>query len=93
MPLIHAFAECHDFAIIDELHRMECECKHVWLELLKEAPDASLPERVASGYARIGRELLGEHWWDRHAEAILEELRLDWHERCGDDGAARVSAP
>lgn len=93
VPLVHAFAECHDFAIIEELHAMDCECKHVWLAQLKEDPDTSLPERLASGYTRIGRELLGDHWWNRHADAILEELRLDWHDRCREDGTALVSAP
>ncbi len=72
--LLDTYRDCNDFSVIDELSHLECECKDMWHTSLGVVESLSLPERVSSAYEAIGRDVLGEKWWDENGSALWDEL-------------------
>lgn len=64
-----------DFSIVEDLRASECACRAAWLTSLEDSADDPLEARVAAGYERIGRELVGSDWWDAHRAEVLTALR------------------
>jgi len=72
--LLDTYRDTNDFSVIDELSRMECECKDIWRTSRAVANNLTLPERVSSVYEAIGRNVLGEKWWDENGSSVCDEL-------------------
>jgi len=74
ISLLDAYRDTNDFSVIVELTNMSCVCKDVWRSILEKKDLLSLPERVASAYESIGRNVLGGRWWNKNASALRNEL-------------------
>jgi len=73
--LLDTYRDTSDFSVIDELSRMECECKDIWHSSRAVASNnLSLPERVSSVYEAIGRNVLGEQWWNKNGANVLVDV-------------------
>jgi radical SAM enzyme (TIGR01210 family) len=75
MELLDAYRDRHTFAVVEELSRLECECKTAWSAAIQAGCALPLRERVASAYRVIGNELLPSDWWTRHGSEILGDVR------------------
>jgi radical SAM enzyme (TIGR01210 family) len=64
------------YQIVEELGRIDCDCRTEWAERL-HTQAASVPpliERVLGAYERIGLEVLGDEWWLRHRDKVHAEV-------------------
>jgi radical SAM enzyme (TIGR01210 family) len=73
--LLDTYRDTNDFSVIVELTSMSCTCKDVWRSTLEKKELLSLPERVASAYESIGRDVLGDRWWNKNGSGVLEEIK------------------
>ncbi len=60
--------------LIDDLARIDCECKHVWNDKLAMKSNVSIYERVTFGYQQMGRDILGEEWWQKHGTEVINNI-------------------
>jgi radical SAM enzyme (TIGR01210 family) len=74
---IHRFAETNNFDWVERVTQIECACKDAWRVSLADSPHDTVLERVARGYERIGRELLGDAFWSRHGPALRADMESD----------------
>ena len=74
ISLLDTYRDTNDFGVVQELTRMECECKDAWRSSLEATGYRPLKERVAHAYEAIGRDVLGPSWWSENGDTILAEL-------------------
>lgn len=74
MELLDTYRDTQDYGIVEELARIECDCKRAWRLLLEAKESLPLKERVAQSYEAIGQEVLGVEWWTEHGEGILKDV-------------------
>jgi uncharacterized Fe-S cluster-containing MiaB family protein len=79
ISLLDIYRDTNDFSVIVELNNMSCACKDVWRSNLEKKDLLSLPERVASAYESIGRNVLGDRWWNENGNGVLEEIKSSPH--------------
>lgn len=77
MALLDEYRDRGHFDVIQELAGFECDCRLRWLAALQVPEPALLAERVAHAYEAIGRDVLGEQWWLRHGETVLDDVLAD----------------
>lgn len=74
LRLLDEYRATRDFAVVAKLAEMSCSCHDAW-RLALDAPDGgTLVERVANAYALIGRDVLGQPWWDMYGPAVIDGL-------------------
>jgi radical SAM enzyme (TIGR01210 family) len=71
---LDAYRDSQDFAEVAALVGIHCACRIAWLDERAEVPSDPLEQRVGAQYAALGRELLGEAWWERHGVRVLGEI-------------------
>ncbi len=74
ISLLDTYRDTNDFSVIVELTNLGCACKDAWRSALEKEDLLSLPERVASAYASIGRDVLGKKWWDENGANVLVDV-------------------
>jgi len=79
ISLLDIYRDTNDFSVIVELNNMSCACKDAWRSNLEKKDLLSLPERVASAYESIGRNVLGDRWWNENGNGVLEEIKSSPH--------------
>lgn len=73
------FANTNDYAFIQNAIDLECSCKDIWREEIENRNNSTQNRitRAAHCYEVIARGLLGDDWWDRHSERLLNMLHKD----------------
>lgn len=71
---LDAYRDKQSFAVVEELSRYPCECRTQWQAELTLPDPVLLAHRVRSSYEILGREVLGERWWDRYGGRVIAEL-------------------
>lgn len=74
MQLLDEYRDTNSYDVVRKLTSIECECKDIWRATLAAAEHETLPQRVARLYGQIGRDLLGDAWWDVHGPLVLSQL-------------------
>ena len=64
-----------DFAVVDQLSQLQCECKDRWTRSRNNESGLPLRERLMLAYEAIGVGLLGAKWWGANADRSLAHLR------------------
>lgn len=77
---LDAFRDTSDFTWIENLVDMQCKCKETWRLAVNTHPTLTLPERVASVYEVIGKDILGNRWWENNRTDVVESLNS--HDGC-----------
>lgn len=77
MALLDEYRGQGHFDVIRELAGFECDCRRRWHAMLEEPVATRLEERVARAYEAIGRDVLGDQWWLRHGDAVLDDVLAD----------------
>jgi radical SAM enzyme (TIGR01210 family) len=72
--LLQAFCYTRDVDFLYQAEEYPCGCKASWLEELRRSYPP-LPQRVASRYEALGRNFLGDDWWEANQSLVLAELR------------------
>lgn len=73
------------FEVIEDLVQFRCACREIWSAELAAAETRPLTERVPAEYEDLGREVLGDAWWQRHGADVLAGVP----QRCGSILAGR----
>jgi radical SAM enzyme (TIGR01210 family) len=72
--LLDTYRDTNDFSVMVALTNMSCTCKNIWRSTLEKKELLSLPERAASAYESVGRDILGDRWWNENASVLLNEM-------------------
>lgn len=71
------FYETNDYDWVQRLVSHPCRCKDAWRAQL-EAPDPVSPlTRAADAYKAMGLQVLGEDWWRRYGDGMLQQMLED----------------
>jgi len=74
ISLLDTYRDNNEFSVIEELSNIECECKDTWHSTIEASEPLSLPKRVINAYEAIGRDVLGERWWNENGEMVLKDI-------------------
>ena len=74
LALLDTYRESCSFDLVRELSRFDCPCHEAWRRKLEASGGTGLVERVALAYEMIGRDVLGEAWWNHHGAAVIQGL-------------------
>lgn len=59
---------------LDELARLDCRCRRLWLETVSASPGQDLRTRVFAEYQALAADFGLAEWWSTNADAVLGEL-------------------
>lgn len=73
IDLLDQYIAFRDYALLDKLEKWQCSCKDIW-QLRLEQTDASPISEANTAYELIGKNILGEEWWQQYGYAVINDL-------------------
>lgn len=75
---LYKYDRLKDSDSINWLFEYSCECRNRWKEDLHVIPELRLIDRLTDIFPFMGQKILGEDWWNKNGDRLLNELEQSW---------------